>query len=96
MLAICGVRLTVAVADVSAYVRPGTALDGEAASRGTSVYFPDRVIPMLPEALSNGICSLKPGVDRLAKVVQIDFSRRGDQGRVSFADAVIRSDVRLT
>jgi ribonuclease R len=89
-------RLTVAVADVSAYVHAGGALDREAAGRGTSVYFPDRVIPMLPEALSNGICSIEPGVDRLAKAVRLDFSVRGKPGRVSFADAVIRSVARLT
>ena len=91
-----GFRLTVAVADVAAYVHAGSALDQEAASRGTSVYFPDRVIPMLPETLSNGICSLEPGVDRLAKVVSLDFSARGKPGRVSFVDAVIRSAARLT
>jgi len=91
-----GVRLTVAVADVAAYVHAGSALDREAQSRGTSVYFPDRVIPMLPETLSNGICSLGPGVDRLAKVVRLDFSARGKPGRASFAEAVIRSAARLT
>jgi ribonuclease R len=90
------VRLTVAVADVDAYVRAGSALDQEAAERGTSVYFPDRVIPMLPEPLSNGICSLQPGVDRLVKVALLDLSVRGELVDARFADAVIRSTARLT
>jgi ribonuclease R len=90
------VRLTVAVADVGAYVRAGTALDVEAAARGTSVYFPDRVIPMLPEPLSAGICSLMPGVDRLVKAVRLDISAQGDVLHAHFADAVIRSAERLT
>lgn len=90
------VRLTVAVADVAAYVVPGSAIDGEAAARGTSVYFPDRVIPMLPEALSNGICSLMPRVDRLVKVARLEFTSDADLEGASFADAVIRSAARLT
>jgi ribonuclease R len=89
-------RLTVAVADVAAYVPAGSALDAEAAARGTSVYFPDRVLPMLPEALSNGICSLKAGVDRLVQVVQLDFTSQGSIDRVRFLQAVIRSAARLT
>jgi ribonuclease R len=91
-----GFRLTVAIADVAHYVAPGSALDLEARARGTSVYFPDRVIPMLPEALSNGICSLAPDEDRLAKVVRLEFDAEGHPGAVSFHDAVIRSAARLT
>jgi len=91
-----GFRLTVAVADVSHYVRAGSPLDVEARARGTSVYFPDRVLPMLPEELSNGICSLKPDDDRLVKVVRMDFDARGRQTGVTFDDGVIRSAARLT
>jgi ribonuclease R len=91
-----GFRLTVAVADVAAYVPAGGALDAEARARGTSVYFPDRVIPMLPEELSNGICSLRAHEDRLAKAVRIDFDARGQVRGATFHDAVIRSAARLT
>ena len=91
-----GFRLTVAVADVAHYVAPGSPLDLEARARGTSVYFPDRVLPMLPEELSNGICSLRPGEDRLVKVVRMDFDARGRQRRATFSEAVIRSAARLT
>ena len=91
-----GYRLTVAVADVAAYVRAGTPLDLEARARGTSVYFPDRVIPMLPESLSNGICSLLPGEDRLVKVVRLDVGPRGTVKAATFHDGVIRSAGRLT
>jgi len=91
-----GFRLTVAVADVAHYVPPGSPLDLEARARGTSVYFPDRVLPMLPEELSNGICSLRPGEDRLVKAVRMDFDARGRQHLATFHEAVIRSAARLT
>jgi ribonuclease R len=91
-----GFRLTVAIADVAHYVTAGSALDLEARARGTSVYFPDRVVPMLPEDLSNGICSLVPGEDRLAKAVRMTFDARGRMRTTSFHDAVIRSAARLT
>jgi len=89
-------RLLVAIADVSWYVRPGSALDQEARKRGNSVYFPDRAIPMLPEALSNGLCSLKPAVDRLCMVCEMAFNAEGRMIRSRFAEAVIRSHARLT
>ncbi|MBN7795521.1 ribonuclease R [Parahaliea mediterranea] len=91
-----GWRLWVAIADVSHYVRPGSALDEEAALRGNSVYFPERVVPMLPEALSNGLCSLMPKVDRLAMVCEMELSRRGNLKRFRFYEAVIHSHARLT
>jgi ribonuclease R len=90
------VRLWVAIADVSHYVVPGSALDAEAYARGTSTYFPDRVFPMLPERLSNGICSLNPGEDRLAMVAELVFSRGGRRKSSRFYPAVIRSRHRLT
>ncbi len=89
-------RLWVAIADVSHYVRPGSALDEEAAHRGNSVYFPERVVPMLPEALSNGLCSLKPEVDRLSLVCEMDLTRTGKLNRFHFYEAVIHSHARLT
>ena len=89
-------RLLVAIADVSWYVRLGTALDQEARKRGNSVYFPDRVIPMLPEALSNGLCSLNPAVDRLCLVCEMTFNSAGRMIRSHFAEAVMRSAARLT
>jgi ribonuclease R len=89
-------RLWVAIADVSHYVRPGSALDQEAANRGNSVYFPERVVPMLPEALSNGLCSLKPKVDRLAMVCEMELSRAGSLTGYRFYEAVIHSAARLT
>lgn len=91
-----GWKLWVAIADVSHYVRPGSALDAEATNRATSVYFPEQVVPMLPEVLSNGLCSLKPGVDRLALVCEMKISRSGELGESVFYEAVIHSHARLT
>jgi len=91
-----GYRLWVAIADVSHYVKHGDALDLDARERGTSVYFPRRVIPMLPEKLSNGICSLNPNVDRLAVVCEVEISGQGELGRYEFYPAVFRSHARLT
>jgi ribonuclease R len=91
-----GWRLIVAIADVSHYVRVGTALDAEARSRATSVYFPDRVLPMLPEHLSNHLCSLMPNVERLAFVCDMRVGKTGIPGRAHFYEAVIRSHARLT
>ena len=91
-----GWRLVVAIADVSHYVRPGMALDGEAMERGNSVYFPRRVIPMLPEKLSNGLCSLNPDVERLAMVCDMDINNSGVIKGYTFYPAVFRSRARLT
>ena len=91
-----GWKLSVHIADVSHYVRPGGALDKEARKRGNSTYLADRVIPMLPERLSNGICSLKPGVDRLAFSAFIDFNKAGAIKSARFARTVIRSAARLS
>ncbi|MBI2277023.1 MAG: ribonuclease R [Dechloromonas sp.] len=91
-----GWRLVVAIADVSHYVRPGMALDKEALERGNSVYFPRRVIPMLPEKLSNGICSLNPDVERMAMVCDMAISAAGKIGEYRFYPAVFRSHARLT
>ena len=91
-----GWRLGVHIADVSAYVTPGSALDREAVRRGNSVYLPDRVIPMLPERLSNGVCSLNPGVDRLTFSAFIEFDKNGRAKQARFARSVIRSAKRLT
>ena len=88
--------LGVHIADVSYYVRPGSALDREAYRRSTSVYFCDRVIPMLPEELSNGVCSLVPGEDRLAFSVFMTFDREGAMVKREFARSVIRSQARYT
>lgn len=89
-------RLWVAIADVSYYVRPKTALDLEAAKRGNSVYFPKRVIPMLPEVLSNGLCSLNPQVDRLCLVAEMTVCQSGELTRYQFYEAVMNSHARLT
>jgi ribonuclease R len=91
-----GWRLWVAIADVSHYVRPGDALDRDARERGTSVYFPRRVIPMLPEKLSNGLCSLNPDVDRLAMTCEMVITADGEVSSYEFYPAVIRSRARLT
>src|SRR5947208_5350062 len=91
-----GWRLGVHIADVAAYVEPGSALDREARRRGNSVYLPDRVIPMLPERLSNGVCSLNPGVDRLTHSVFIHFDKHGVTKSAHFARSVIRSKHRLS
>jgi ribonuclease R len=91
-----GWQLGVHIADVAAYVEPGSALDREARRRGNSVYLPDRVMPMLPERLSNGVCSLNPGVDRLTHSVFINFDKNGVAKRARFVKSVIRSAQRLT
>ncbi len=91
-----GYRLVVAIADVSHYVRPGMALDAQALQRGTSVYFPGHVVPMLPEILSNGLCSLKPQVDRLCMVCDMNISRSGRVTAYRFYAAVMHSRARLT
>ena len=91
-----GWRLWVAIADVSYYVKHGTALDDEAISRGNSVYFPSQVIPMLPEKLSNGLCSLKPNVDRLCMVCEMTVSALGKLSSSQFYPAVMRSHARFT
>ena len=91
-----GWRLVVAIADVSSYVQPGTALDAEARRRGNSVYFPDRVIPMLPESISNGLCSLRPLEDRLCLVCELIVTESGRVHRSRFFEGVIRSRARLT
>lgn len=91
-----GWRLIVAIADVAHYVKPGSPLDIEARRRGNSVYLPDRVIPMLPEALSNGICSLVPHENRLALVCDMGISAAGRVSSHEFHDAVIRSHARMT
>jgi ribonuclease R len=91
-----GWRLVVAIADVSAYVPPGGALDAEARERGTSVYFPRKVIPMLPENLSNGLCSLNPGVDRLCMVCDMRVASGGKVREARFYEGLMRSAARLT
>ena len=91
-----GYELYVCIADVAYYVSPNTALDQEAYSRATSVYFPDRAIPMLPETLSNGICSLNPHEDRLTKTACIEYSAKGEVIGSRFFNSVIRSRERMT
>src|SRR5277367_3977175 len=91
-----GWHLVVAIADVAWYVTPGSALDRETALRGNSVYFPDRVVPMLPEALSNGLCSLKPHEDRACLAAHLWIDRDGRKRRHEFARAIMRSAARLT
>ncbi|MEE6030596.1 ribonuclease R, partial [Avibacterium paragallinarum] len=91
-----GWKLWVAIADVSYYVRLRTALDNEAYNRGNSVYFPTRVVPMLPEVLSNGLCSLNPQVDRLCIVCELSISAKGKMTGYQFYEAVMNSHARLT
>ena len=91
-----GVKLYVSISDVSHYVREETALDNEAYSRGTSVYFPDRAIPMFPTELSNEICCLHPRVDRLTLTAELRYDGNGERKGVQFYPSVIRSDERLT
>jgi ribonuclease R len=91
-----GWHVVVAIADVAWYVRPGDALDQAARERGNSVYFPDRVVPMLPEALSNELCSLKPGVERACMAVHLWLDAEGNVHRHRFVRALMRSAARLT
>ena len=88
--------LQVHIADVSHYVRPGSAIDTEAILRGTSVYFPDRAVPMLPVELSTDICSLRPGVERLVLSALLEIDRQGDVVAQDFTRGVIRSAERMT
>jgi ribonuclease R len=91
-----GFHLIVAIADVSHYVKPGTSLDSDAYDRGTSVYFPNFVVPMLPEILSNGLCSLKPNVPRLCLVADMQFDFHGELLESAFYEAVMKSQARVT
>src|SRR5690606_7630571 len=91
-----GWKVVGAIADVAHYVEPDTPLDREAKARGTSVYFPDRVVPMLPEELSNGLCSLNPQVDRLCLACEMIVTRQGAVKRSRFLNGVMRSAARLT
>lgn len=91
-----GYRLRVSIADVAYYVRENTLVDREAYARGTSVYFPDRCIPMLPEALSNGICSLNPNEDRLTMTAEVEFNSHGDPVKKKLYESVIKSAERMT
>ncbi len=90
------IRLFVSIADVAHYVRPGSVLDEDARERATSVYFPDRVLPMLPEELSNGICSLNPGVERLALTAEMVFDKDGNRISYDIYESVIKSRARMT
>ncbi|GAB1621281.1 ribonuclease R [Agarivorans albus] len=89
-------RLLVAIADVSHYIQPNSALDIEAQKRGTSVYFPGHVVPMLPEAISNGLCSLNPHVDRLVMVCEMTINSAGELASFQFCEGLIHSHARLT
>jgi len=91
-----GTRLWVHIADVAHYVSEGSALDVEALLRGTSIYFPDKVLPMFPERLSNGICSLKPNEDRLCLTAEIEFDPQGIQRAYKLYESVIQSNERMT
>lgn len=91
-----GWKLIVAIADVAAYVTPGSALDAEAAERGNSVYFPRAVVPMLPEVLSNGLCSLNPKVDRLCMVCEMQIDSNGELKGSNFFNGIMNSAARLT
>ena len=91
-----GWRLIVAIADVAHYVSLGSALDNEAVSRGTSVYFPGRVVPMLPEVLSNGLCSLNPHVDRLCMLCEMTLDENGAVRKTRFHNGILKSHARLT
>ena len=91
-----GWRLLVAIADVSHYVEIGSALDSEASERGNSVYFPNHVVPMLPEKLSNGLCSLVPKQDRLCMVCEMHIDAAGDIQRYQFYEATMHSHARMT
>ena len=91
-----GWKLTVAIADVAHYVAIGSSLDEEAYERATSVYFPGRVVPMLPEAISNGLCSINPDVDRLCMACEMVVNRQGEIESYDFKEAVMRSHARLT
>ncbi len=94
--ALGGWKLYVAIADVSHYVKPDSPLDSEATKRGNSVYFPNSVVPMLPEQVSNGLCSLKPKVDRLCMVCEINIGKDGKPGKSQFYPAVMHSKARMT
>ena len=91
-----GYKLYVAIADVSFYVEPGSKLDKEAKKRGTSIYFPETVIPMLPENLSNGICSLRPNEDRCSMICEMSIGLDGTRKKYKFYSGLINSKARLT